>query len=351
MRIYDGNVWKCGRSKFYNFDFNKQTGFFRRWGKTKEDDPQWSPLGPEILDLEISSGGDCMGNCPFCYKCNGGDQPTHNMTFEEFKIIFDKMTQVPLLTQIAFGIMNINTNPDFFKMMSHARENGVAPNYTCHGLDVTPEVAKFTAKTCGAVAVSLVSKEKTYNAIKMFTDEGMEQVNIHFMLSKQTYGNAFKVVDDIASDPRLTKFNAIIFLQYKSKGRNPDAFDSIIDPAEYKKLTDYCDEKRVRYGFDSCSAPIYLDSIKDHPKRDLLSTFVEPCESGLFSSYINCHGQFFVCSFAEGEDMWIEGIDVLGCDNFLMDVWQHPRLQEWRQLLLGNRRECPIYDLSYTKQV
>ena len=40
------------------------------------------------------------------------------MTFDEFKIIFDKMPKT--LTQIAFGIMDIKTNPDFFKMMEYA---------------------------------------------------------------------------------------------------------------------------------------------------------------------------------------------------------------------------------------
>ncbi|KKK77470.1 hypothetical protein LCGC14_2853300 [marine sediment metagenome] len=47
-----------------------------------------------------------------------------------------------ILGQIAFGICDIKTNPDFFKMMEYAREQGVIPNYTCHGLDVTKEVAK-----------------------------------------------------------------------------------------------------------------------------------------------------------------------------------------------------------------
>ena len=53
-----------------------------------------------------------------CYKCNGEDgDDTHNMTFDEFKIIFHKLPKT--LTQIAFGIMDIKTNPDFFKMMEY----------------------------------------------------------------------------------------------------------------------------------------------------------------------------------------------------------------------------------------
>lgn len=348
MRIKENKNGKVCMSTDYNFIFNKRTGFFARWGKTKEEDPQFSPFGPEILDLEISSGGDCKGRCSFCYKSNGGDEPTHNMTFKEFQIIFHKMPKT--LTQIAFGIMNITTNSDFFKMMKYAKRHGVIPNYTCHGLDMTEEFAEKTAQLCGAVAVSLLNKNKTYDTIKMLTDKNMDQINIHYMLSEQTYETAFEIIDDIASDPRLKKFNAIVFLQYKCKGSGVDNFTSVLNVEKYQQLTDYCDKKGVRYGFDSCSAHIYTESIQDKEdeEKKQLEMMVEPCESGLFSSYINCRGKFFVCSFAEGEDNWKTGIDVLSCNNFLKEVWFHPRLMEWRQRLIKNDRHCPIYNLEVT---
>ena len=258
----DGKVWL---SPGYNYVFDPETGFFARWGNTLGEDPQFSPYGPEILDLEISSGGDCMGNCPFCYKCNGGDQPTHNMTFEEFKTILSKMPAT--LTQIAFGIMNIQTNPDFFRMMEYAREKGIIPNYTCHGLDMTPELAERTAKVCGAVAVSLVNKQMTFRTIKMLLAQGMSQVNIHYMLSEETYDRAFRIVDEIAFDPEMKGFNAIVFLQYKAKGRNPDGFNSVLDTEKYKKLIEHCNMRQIRCGFDSCSAPMFLATLGDHPKQ------------------------------------------------------------------------------------
>ena len=359
MRIRETKVKKGLFSDDYNFIFNKENGFFIRWGKNLKDDPQCSPFGAEILDLEISSGGDCKGNCPFCYKSNGGDQPTHNMTFDEFKTIFNKMPhykdkngeKIPLLTQIAFGIMDISTNPDFFRMMEYAKEHGVIPNYTCNGLEVTEEVAKKTAELCGAVAVSLVNKEKTYEAIKKFSiDNNMTQCNMHYMLSLESYDRAFDIIDDLSTDPRLKNFNAIVFLQYKAKGRNPDGFNSILDVEKYAKLTNYCEEKKIQYGFDSCSAPIFIDSLEGKKDKSITELFVEPCESGLFSSYINCYGKFFVCSFAEGEDKWKEGLDVLNCNDFMKDIWNHPRLIKWRERLIGNKRSCPIYDLEFVKK-
>ena len=74
----------------------------------------------------------------------------------------------------------------------------------------------------------------------------------------------------------------------------------------------------------------------------------EPCESGLFSSYINCHGEFFVCSFSEGEKEWKDGINVLDCGSFLEDVWYNDKVNEWRKKLLDNNRCCPIFDLGST---
>lgn len=346
--VADNPERKLLSSPTYNFVYDKKTGFFMRWGKSIDDDPQFSPFGPEIMDLEISSGGDCLGRCPFCYKKNGAATDTYNMPFHHFKTIFDKMPKV--LTQIAFGIMNISTHPDFFKMMEYSRENGIVPNYTCHGLDVTKEAAKRTAELCGAVAVSIVKEEKTFEAIKTFLEAGMKQVNIHYMLSEETYNRAFKIVDEVVKDPELNGLNAIVFLQYKPKGRNINKFHSVLNVEKYKKLTEYCSKKEIGYGFDSCSAPMFSETLGNTPNDEMLETFSEPCESGLFSSYINCFGKFFPCSFGEGvEWMSDEGIDVLCCDNFLEDVWYHPRLITWREKLMKNNRNCPVYDLSLEK--
>ena len=91
MIMLENDKNKLVRSKYYNSFFNKETGFFARWGETKEDNPLYAPM-PEILDLEISAG-KCMGQCPECYKCNGAVEETHNMTFDEFRDIFHKVAK------------------------------------------------------------------------------------------------------------------------------------------------------------------------------------------------------------------------------------------------------------------
>jgi len=85
MRLLDTDNIKAVASPNYNYIFDKKTGYFERWGKTREDDPVCAPF-PEILDVEISTA--CQKGCPFCYKDNSVDG--ENMSFEIFKKIFDK---------------------------------------------------------------------------------------------------------------------------------------------------------------------------------------------------------------------------------------------------------------------
>lgn len=57
------------RSPNSNYDFNKKTGYTEMWGKTKEEDIIYSDVGPQILDLEISTicnGYKDTGRCHFC---------------------------------------------------------------------------------------------------------------------------------------------------------------------------------------------------------------------------------------------------------------------------------------------
>lgn len=350
MKIVDTNEEKRIISQDYNLIFSKKTGLSLRCGKTLEDDPSFCPYGPEILDLEISVNG-CPNNCPFCYKNNTSEEPI-NMSFEVFKTILDKMP--PTLTQIAFGITGIQTNPDFIKMMEYCRKKGIVPNFTLSGIDITDEIANKCSKLVGAVAVSAYKTDKNicYNTVKKFSDLGIEQTNVHLMISQETLSFAYEVINDSLSDERLNKLNAIVFLSLKNKGRAKQKFQPVT-VEEYEKLIHYCFEKKARIGFDSCSAPKFEYTVKrmnisDKEKSELIS-LSESCESfGLFSSYINVFGDFYPCSFAENEEGWEDGISVLNCRNFLEDVWYSEKLNKYRQMSLntcypGGCRKCLVF--------
>ena len=400
MQILETSREKLVKSEDYNSYFNKETGFFARWGVNKEQDPLYAPM-PEILDLEISAG-KCMGQCPECYKCNGAVEETHNMTFEQFKNIFHKVAKTKvevrtldgeskiaeynssfgcfktattkkeienyvidlynkklnldvksvkvynsgLLQQIAFGICDIGTNPDFFNMLEYCREFDVIPNYTCHALDMNEEYAKLTAKYCGAVAISVYNKEKSYNAVKMLADAGMKQINFHVIAHDKSYNKIFSILDDLTTDERIKgKVKAVVLLKYKPKGNGVGKFKHLSDE-QYREIINYATERNIGIGFDSCSAHAYLRVIKDDKDYDKKAMCAEPCESACFSSYINHKGEFFACSFCENEGMWKEGIPVLEAPDFEESVWNNYQTIRFRKMLLNNERKCPMFRLD-----
>ena len=345
LQVKENDKFKVCKSSDYNFLFDKKTGFFARFGAKKEDDPQYAP-GCEIADIEIVSGGNCLGKCNFCYKCNNIASPKKTMTLEQFQEVFKRLPKT--LTQIAFGITDIYANPDFFKIMKFCLENGIVPNYTTHGLDLDQQAIEMTAKLCGAVAVSIVDKEKSYDAIKAFTDAGMTQVNVHYMLSDLSYNGAFSLIDDVKNDNRLSKLNAIVFLQYKDK--NPHSkHHSLLNIEKYRKLIDYCEKNKVYYGMDSCSAGTFLESIRGREDEQRMAQCVDSCESLRMSIYINSECKVFPCSFCENTPGWEDGINILEHNSF-DEIWYHSRVKEWRKTLIDTMTDgcchCPIYNLK-----
>jgi intein/homing endonuclease len=89
------NGIKKFRSKDYNYNFNISNGYFERWGKTREDDPTWSPYGCEIMDIEISDGESCPMTCAFCSPAGtlvntpNGKVSIENLVAKDLVIGFD----------------------------------------------------------------------------------------------------------------------------------------------------------------------------------------------------------------------------------------------------------------------
>ncbi len=347
-QIMDGKITKICMGEDYNFVFDKLNGNFKRWGKTYEDDPEFSPIGGEILDIEITT--ICHGIkgklCPFCYKSNTPNGI--NMSFDTFKKIIDKMPKT--LTQVAFGAdSQATSNPDLWKMMAYCREIGVVPNLTV--ADVSDEVAKNLKKYCGAVAVSrYADKEVCYDSIDKLAKIGMKQVNMHYMIADETYDACIETLNDIHSDPRLyDKLNAIVLLSLKKKGRGIGYHS--LSAERYGYLVKFCLDNNMNFGMDSCGAKKFLDAVKDHPKYEQFKIVAEPCESTAFSQYIDVNGDFYPCSFCEEIEGWDKGIHVEDCENYITDLWYNDRVVTFRKKLTSNcnnchkARECPVYEV------
>jgi len=354
-KVFEKGNFKLLSSPDYNFIFSKQNGFFARWGKTKQDNPPFSSFGPELLDIEISTicHGPFEKPCKWCYKSN--TEQGKNMSLDTFQKILAKVPSGPL-TQIAFGVGDIDANSDLWEIFAATRQVGVVPNITINGARLKDHHIVNLASFCGAVAVSNYGKDLCYNAVEQLTQSRsilnatLQQVNIHQILSEQTFAQCIELLEDIQNDSRLKDLNAVVFLMLKPKG-NRNTLTRFKNAQAYKDFVNSALDQKLRIGFDSCTAPSFLRAIKDREEYAKLEEFAEPCESTCFSLYVDVEGKAYPCSFCEGESDWQTGIDLLQVDNFLEEVWNESRICSFRNNLHQSEKEtgcrqCPVFDIE-----
>lgn len=331
--VIDTEDIKSFFSRDYNYTFNKINGEFNRWGKTMNDDPDMSPYGPEIADIEIST--ICHKNCKFCYKQNSNIGSY--MPFNMFTKIFDKLPNT--ITQIAFGIGDIDVNPDTYRIMKYCRDNGVIPNITINGSRMTEYDYTMLSGLCGSVAVSLYDYTECFNAVKTLRKNGMKQVNIHALISKETFDQCMSTITSWETGELNNYVNAIVFLMLKPVGKGK-ALHSITND-QFKELINGIKKHKVRAGFDSCSAPHVMKYLPEQEQ------YIESCESTLFSIYVNVNGEAYPCSFSEDT---INPINLLEVNDFNAEVWNNPTFKTFRRLLIETKdkkgcRACPLFKL------
>ena len=344
--IFDGEKTKVCVGPDYNYLFCKTTGDFKRFGVNYKDDPQFSPIGPEIADIEITTS--CLGvpnrdgvkaPCIFCYKSNTANGTY--MTLETFKKVFANLPHN--VGQIAFGLdSECKTNPEWFEIFKYARDNGVIPNVTVANID--DETADKLASICGAIAVSRYdNKDICYNTVKKLTDRGMKQINIHHLAAMESYDNLMETLADSKTDPRLAKLNAIVILSLKKCGRGTSL--NSLPQEKFAEVIKYSFDNNVRIGFDSCSCHKFLASISNMKEeiKKKLEMVSEPCESLLFSSYFDVEGKLYPCSFCENIKGWEDGVDMKIPLDFIKNVWNNSKVIGFRDKLIKNNRNCPIY--------
>jgi MoaA/NifB/PqqE/SkfB family radical SAM enzyme len=271
------------------------------------------------------------------------------MDFAFFTKLIKKINSNNQLTQVAFGLgATGEENPELWNMCTALREQNVIPNGTV--VNVTEETAKKIAAYFGACAVSnhFLTAENgnnlCYDNVKRLTDEGMKQVNIHYVIARESLENAFQVLRDIKTDERLSGLNALVFLSLKSKGRALNNFHRL-DTDKFIDLIRTALSMNISIGFDSCTFPIFSAAIEKLPNRKELLMMAEGCESfGRFSLYINVDGRCFPCSFCENETGWENGFDLLATD-FIPDVWNGSEFEEGRKILLENSGACPVFEI------
>lgn len=358
----DSNRYIEAKDDSFHLLFNKNNGQTFKWGKEQKDDPAFCPFGNEIADIEITKACRGIRNtngerqvCKWCYK-NNVSKGSY-MNFETFKNIFDKLNAPKTMTQIAFGLdaeASQELNPDIWNIFDYCNDNDVTPNVTV--ADINEQTAEKLVSRCGAIAVSyygLINKNRCYDSVNLLINKAKEiskkiAINIHCLLSQETYDSVFELLNDVYNDKRLKDLNAIVFLSLKQKGRGTN-FNKLSDE-QFKKIIDTCFEKQISFGMDSCSCPKFFNAIEDRRDKNRLKTYCESCESCLCSMYIDANGIFYPCSFMEKEGDWSDGIDMKQIKDFIKDVWYEKRVVEWRnksieQINCNGCNQCPFFDV------
>lgn len=253
---------------------------------------------PELIDIGI------MGHCQNRLTCKNsgihcyqGYEEEKNMLFDDFKSIIDQSKGKTF--QVALGGRgDPNKHECFEKMLKYCRINGIVPNITTSGFNITDFEKKAIVKYCGAVAISLYSRiednEETNPECIQLIDFFNKNIitNVHYVISKGTIDDAiYRLEKDL-----FPKCNGVIFLLYKSvgngKSENVISFDS--------KLIHFFDlvfkkSYPFRIGFDSC-----FTFLLNKYSSDLLEKrSIQKCESGKFSCYISSDFKLYPCSFCQ----------------------------------------------------
>lgn len=318
------------KNKFVSL-FNPKTGFYVRSGviengKDTGVDPFMTTY-PQLIDVGIM--GSCesgrLGLCKNagiqCYQ-DGLHKSLPDMTLDNFKNIVDESKGK--VFQIALGGRgNPNKHKDFSAILKYCRDNGIVPNYTTSGLNLTDEEVALTKKYCGAVAVSWQRGQHTLDAIQRFIDAGCK-TNVHYVLGNFSIDEA---IDRLNAQSFYDGFpkgvNAVIFLSHKPvglgdevqvlKAGNPRVatFFALIDSGNFS----------FKIGFDSCTVPGILNYTSKIDKAS-----IDTCEGGRWSMYISADMVALPCSF---DQEWRWGVPLterLG----IQDAWESDTFESFR---------------------
>ena len=318
----------------YEMFFNSVTGVEMIRGVDGKEDPFFLEL-PSLLDIGVM--GHCENKCYFCYQ---GHTSEPNMKVEDFKLIIDQVKHH--INQVALGGRgDPNHHKDFKEIVTYTRKNGVVPNYTTSGINLTDEQIEIS-KLCGAVAVSDYGTKHTYNAIDRFIKAGIK-TNIHLLFTQAAFDKCVKILygHNPLKKKKISlvdkeKLNAVIFLLFKPQGAGKDMVELI--PTDYQ-LAVFADlifkpQSIFKVGMDSCLVNHVLRYVEPDP---IQKQSIDTCEGGRMSAYITPDMKMTPCSFADKS---------LGTPIGKKDIsyiWNRSmKFKSFRKILKKNPNSCPL---------
>ncbi len=315
-------------SEGYNFYGNTETGHTLRWGDSLRDNPVCAPW-PELADISISN--HCSKECDFCYR----DSSKNNsfMTVKQYDHVLSSLISEKWgpVFQVALGGGEPLEHPDFQDIIMKTCEKGIVANFTTNGMYVDKKIAAFLKGKIGAVAVSAKSVEGLdTDKIGILSGAGIK-TNVHYILDKESIKEAVDILNG-KYNKVFRNVNGLIFLTYKPKGRAPadKCLDIDDDLEEFLGLIDN-NKCSAHIGFDACFVPALMRY------TDVNVDFVDSCECGFFSVYIDECMNVRPCSFSD-KDRFSYNLDEFD----MRTIWEEKYAVYRDEILKGecSNEEC-----------
>lgn len=327
----------------YNFVGDTETGVTFRWGSSLRNNPVFAPW-PELADISISN--HCTKGCDFCYRDSKINKSF--MKLDDYIFILRELNHSRWgnVFQIAIGGGEPLEHPQWKEIVEATRSYSVIPNITTNGIRLDHDAASFLKGRIGAIAISTsLLEDLDLDKVNLLAANSIK-TNIHYVLSQKNLQQAIKILLG-EYDKLFSGINSIIFLTHKPAGR-AGSEDCLILNNELKqfiKLVDKC--SKIRIGFDACFIPILLHFTQ------IIPDYVDSCESGFFSVFIDEQLNVKPCSFAN-DDNFNYNLKHFG----FKEIWE-AKYQIYRNKIVNkcknncNNRDyckgpCPYYkELNY----
>lgn len=321
----------------FNTFFNPDNGQYLRTGilDANGNDTGAEPFMasfPHLLDVGIMGhcnhglSGRCTAAGNNCYQ-SGASKWQANMSLADFRSIVDQ-TKGKVMQFALGGRGDPDQHEAIEPILAYSREQGIIPNMTTSGYELTAAKADMMGKYCGAAAVSWYKTAYTERAIELLLTAGLK-VNLHFVLSKSSLEEAIELIEQ---QKLPTGINRIVFLLYKPVGQGSrDKVLSFDERSKYFFALLDSEYGLQKMGFDSCCVPAVVNC----------TTRVDPncydaCEAGRFSAYVTPDMQLLPCSF----DQSLRGqVPLPG--STLQTAWRSPAMEAFRRPLRTACPSCP----------
>ncbi len=277
----------------YNFIADQETGMTFRWGKTLNDNPIFAPV-PELADISISN--HCTKGCDFCYRDSKPDKLF--ISLNDYKFILESLNHSlhGNVFQVALGGGEPLEHPDFIEIINLTKKFNIIPNFTTNGIFITNFIAKEIKGKVGAVALSINDLNNlVYSKIDILLKNNI-RTNIHYVLNNNNINQAVKILKG-DFNLSLKGINAIVFLTYKPAGRGNDELILKYN-SQLKEFISLIDKNNcnINIGFDACFVPLLMHYTNTN------KNFIDFCEVGFFSVYIDENLNVSPCSFSNKQD-------------------------------------------------